>query len=585
MDRPVTFPANRHAMSHAPAILLDKHSTSRGNSTVGLLDRFRTTQHSGLAPAPAPVQTLIPAQPQPGWTPGPGPAGWAVIDVETTGLSARQDRVVELAIVRTDTNLTVIDEWVCRFYPDGPAGATHIHGITDADVAHAPRFPDVLGQVTERLAGAAIVGHNVNFDLAFLRAEYARAGWALPYLPALCTYGAASSTHLPHLARHRLGDCCAALGIPLADAHSALGDARATHALLCGFLHPHWGIPPTADDLGLPAHAHQVVWPTAPGGVTFIPGERQPSKLDGLPEYVQRKIAREATRPAAPALRALLDDVRLADALDEGAPDGSLAYLELLAEAIEDGVLTDAEQQALSDLAALYELDEAAVAAAHRGFVLALAYLALDDGKVTRAEKDELATVSALLRVDAKVLDAQLKHAEAAREARLSAGLGPLPDGWAHGEPLRVGDKVVFTGCDEAERAQLEARAEQLGVRVMSSVNGRTAMLVTDGSFSGGKAADAASLGTRLVTPAVFAVLLQHLQPAPPRAERAPVTRPAAGGAAASSSAAPTGLDPASVRAWARSQGMTVGERGRLHSSVLLAYQEAHPELALPSAL
>lgn len=528
---------------------------------------MRTTKSTTASPAPSPASSSA------------RPAGWAVIDVETTGLSAQHHRIVELAIVRTDSSLNVIDEWVCRFNSDGPVGVMHIHGITDADVARAPRFPDALELVTERLAGAAVVGHNVNFDLAFLRAEYARAGWSLPHLPALCTYAAASGTHLPHLARHRLGDCCAALGIPLTDAHSALGDARATHALLTGFLHPHWGVPPTADDLALPGHAHHVVWPSAPGGVTFVPGERQPSRTDGLPDYVQRKIAAQVGKPAAPALRALLDDVRLADALDDGAPAGSLAYLELLAEALEDGVLTDAEQQALADVAALYDLDASVVAAAHRGFVLALAHLALDDGKVTRAEKDELSTVSALLGVDAKVLDAQVKNAEAAREARLSAGLGPLPEEWTHGEPLRVGDRVVFTGCDETERARLEARAEEFGVRIMSSVNGRTALLVTDGSFSGGKAADAASLGTRVVPPAVFAVLLQHLQPAAPRAERSAAPVRAAGTGRSGASGTPAGLDPARVRAWARSQGLEVGERGRLHSSVLDAYRAAHPEL------
>lgn len=49
----------------------------------------------------------------------------------------------------------------------------------------APRFGEVLAEISNRLAGAAIAGHNVRFDLAFLRAEYARAGWRFPFLPAL----------------------------------------------------------------------------------------------------------------------------------------------------------------------------------------------------------------------------------------------------------------------------------------------------------------------------------------------------------------------------------------------------------------
>jgi len=72
----------------------------------------------------------------------------------------------------------VVDEWVCRFHPEGAVGATHIHGITDADVAGASRFAQVLPEISARLAGVAVAGHNVTFDLGFLLAEYPRAGWA-----------------------------------------------------------------------------------------------------------------------------------------------------------------------------------------------------------------------------------------------------------------------------------------------------------------------------------------------------------------------------------------------------------------------
>jgi hypothetical protein len=46
----------------------------------------------------------------------------------------------------------VLDEWLCRFDPEGPFGATHIHGIRDADVMGAPRFAHVLPEISARLA-------------------------------------------------------------------------------------------------------------------------------------------------------------------------------------------------------------------------------------------------------------------------------------------------------------------------------------------------------------------------------------------------------------------------------------------------
>jgi DNA polymerase III subunit epsilon len=131
----------------------------------------------------------------------------------------------------------------------------------------------VLPEISTRLAGAAIAGHNVTFDLGFLRAEYARAGWALLHLPAACTLDH-SHENLPHLSRRRLADCCSAIGISLRSAHSAPGDARATARLLSMYLDPAWGRPPRRELLDLPHHGWAVAWPTAPGGVRPPMAER-----------------------------------------------------------------------------------------------------------------------------------------------------------------------------------------------------------------------------------------------------------------------------------------------------------------------
>src|SRR3546814_10632785 len=148
------------------------------------------------------------------------------------------------------------------------------------------------------------------------------------------------------------------------------------------------------------------------------------------------------------------------------------------------------------------------------------------------------------------------------------------------GKPLRVGDKVAFTGCDERERKRLETRARELGVRVMNNVSRLTAMLVTDGSFAGGKLADALALGTRIVTPAEFATLLQHLQPAratsktPVRANAAPT----AGAATAFASQVSTTASPSDIRAWGLENGYADGVRGRLSTELIQAYELAMKE-------
>lgn len=131
------------------------------------------------------------------------------------------------------------------------------------------------------------------------------------------------------------------------------------------------------------------------------------------------------TRPAQPLVQ-LIERFSLIDALDEGAPAGALAYLEKLAEVLEDGVLTANEVADLQEVAGVHDLDVDAVTATHRAFVLALSHAALADGRVTRAEIDELRVVAALLDVEPDLVRSLLADAEAARHARLSAGLGTV---------------------------------------------------------------------------------------------------------------------------------------------------------------
>ncbi|GAA2501373.1 exonuclease domain-containing protein [Terrabacter carboxydivorans] len=551
------------------------HKFRRNKVIASVAQRFHPTpdlSSSGSSVTAPPLLAKVGTQPR-----------FAVIDVETTGVSPKQHRILEIAVVTTDLQGRVLDEWSTRINPQGPVGATHIHGITDADVAHAPAFPNLIDGLNLRLKGAAIAAHNAKFDLAFLRAEYARAGWNMPFLPALCTLEA-SNYHLPGLDRRRLADCCWAIGTPLTSAHSALGDAQATAALVAAFMHPRLGRPPLPEHLELPQAAMNVMWPTEPSWAPHA----HTTTARTFSARAQVVMARSAVTAPPPALVKMVEQFSLVDALDEGAPAGALPYLEKLAEVLEDGEVTAEEAADLAAVAEAHQLTKADVASANLAFVRALAYAALDDGKVSRAERSELQQISDLLAVNRKVLPALLDHAEDARNERLSAGLKGLPIDWAHGEPLRVGQKVVFTGCDETVRAHLEERSEKLGVRIINSVSAKTAMLVTDGAFDGVKAARARELGTRIVGPDLYAVLLGNLQPAlVVRTETQPATvtpstprspQEVTGAPAyirGATNATSTGPFPADVRAWARANGHAVGTRGRLHADLIRAYEDA----------
>jgi DNA polymerase-3 subunit epsilon len=261
-------------------------------------------------------------------------------------------------------------------------------------------------------------------------------------------------------------------------------------------------------------------------------------------------------------------------------------YLELLAEVLEDGVLTDAEASALVDVAKLYALTREQVLAAHRGFLLALAHKVVEDGKVTRDEREDLLAAASVLGFPGGLIKAVLNEARSALLAQRSQICRPLPSGWQHGEPLCVGQAVAFTGCDELQRARLEGQSQAAGVRVTGSVSRKTVALVTDGADPHTtKAIAARQYGTRIVTPVIFAEMVRYIQPSLSELpEAAPVVAPQrTSNLPAHATRVPHGTnpdpgdpDPAVIRAWAREHGFAVGIRGRLPADVCAAYRAAH---------
>src|SRR5512135_3087104 len=121
------------------------------------------------------------------------PLTLAYLDVETTGLSARfGDRICEIAVIRCSGE-DILESFAALVNPGRPIspGAARVNGLSDSDLADAPRFAQVAGRVMALIQGAVIVGHNLPFDLGFVSSELERAGRPLPILPALDTLGIA----------------------------------------------------------------------------------------------------------------------------------------------------------------------------------------------------------------------------------------------------------------------------------------------------------------------------------------------------------------------------------------------------------
>lgn len=167
------------------------------------------------------------APPEPWPAPPLARQRFAVVDVETTGLSVRRHRIVQVAVVTTLGDGTVVDRWSTdvRSLRVGPRW---LHGISRRRAWRAPPFQRVAPEVVERLQGAVLVAHHARFDWAFLGRAFRRAGVAAPAAPQLCTLELSRSLDPDRQRRHTLDDVCARYGVARGRPHDALADAEAT---------------------------------------------------------------------------------------------------------------------------------------------------------------------------------------------------------------------------------------------------------------------------------------------------------------------------------------------------------------------
>ncbi len=161
---------------------------------------------------------------------------FTVFDIETTGMSAVYDRIVEIAAVRIDCDgsRTAFQTLVNPGRPI-PPGATCVHHITDDMVADAPRFSAAAHEFFSLAAGSTLVAHNARFDLSFMQESLTRTGMQLWQGKTMDTLRLIRQTHggLPSYSLQNLRTAFA-LEDPFDNmqAHRAAADAEWTVQIL-----------------------------------------------------------------------------------------------------------------------------------------------------------------------------------------------------------------------------------------------------------------------------------------------------------------------------------------------------------------
>jgi DNA polymerase-3 subunit epsilon len=167
--------------------------------------------------------------PGPPWSLPVDQAPLAFVDLEMTGLDVSQDRVVEVCIQRVvgidcvASVSSIVDPGV------RVGGAAHVHGIGPAEVAGAPTFAAIAGSILAALDGAILVAHAASWDVRFLQAECARAGYPVELEHSLDTLVLARRAFA--FRSYSLDALCRELGIERGRAHRADSDVRALRQL------------------------------------------------------------------------------------------------------------------------------------------------------------------------------------------------------------------------------------------------------------------------------------------------------------------------------------------------------------------
>ena len=149
---------------------------------------------------------------------------YIALDLETTGLSAESDRILEIGALKIEEGeVTASYETFVDCEIKIPEKITDLTGITDEMIAGSPCMEAAVKGFLEFAGETALLGHNLPFDYGFMKQNVVRLG--LPYERCGLDTLKIARVCLPNLQRKSLDHVSAYFGIPQEHHHRALDDA------------------------------------------------------------------------------------------------------------------------------------------------------------------------------------------------------------------------------------------------------------------------------------------------------------------------------------------------------------------------
>jgi DNA polymerase III epsilon subunit len=234
-------------------------------------------------------------------------ARFAFLDLETTGLSPWfGDRICEVGIVLTEGK-RIKQQVQTLVNPERPLsiGAASTNGLTDEELATAPKFANVANVLVEWLRGTVVVCHNAQFDVQFLDSEFRRLGREIQIPNLIDTLMLAREYFdLPSYSLHSIAE---AFHVPMTTEHRALDDAHTARGIFFAMMEemkklnkpldeyigiynsPVW----PNDGIQLPTELGEAIYGTKRMFIRYVDGEGEetqrwitPKQVMGLSDYV-----------------------------------------------------------------------------------------------------------------------------------------------------------------------------------------------------------------------------------------------------------------------------------------------------------
>lgn len=188
------------------------------------------------------------------------PDNYVVVDIETTGLDAVKDEIIEISAIKYRMNRRV-DEFITLVKPQGEISSfiTGLTGISDETVADAPTIQEAICQMVNFLGEDIIIGYNVGFDIGFLSYKLEEC-YGITLNNDYVDVMRLAKEKLPFLGRLKQTDVAKYFSISTEGAHRAANDCfvcNQCYQKLKQLSVPYYQLPPVQKELQLTAAAAQ----------------------------------------------------------------------------------------------------------------------------------------------------------------------------------------------------------------------------------------------------------------------------------------------------------------------------------------